>query len=95
MIGDTLKTCDPITHHDNLTNLYYHLMNGYAYMAMTNYPYPTSFLEPMPAWPVTETKWSFTDLTPLAELENQSIFSKAYSYLSSFFATPLKAEPTR
>jgi Serine carboxypeptidase S28 len=27
-------------------------MNGFSYMAMTNYPYSSSFLTPMPAWPV-------------------------------------------
>ena len=27
-------------------------MNGFSYMAMTNYPYSSSFLNPMPAWPV-------------------------------------------
>jgi len=27
-------------------------MNGYYYMAMTNYPYPSDFLNPMPGWPV-------------------------------------------
>lgn len=32
--------------------LYEHLMNAYVYMAMTNYPYPTNFLLPMPGWPV-------------------------------------------
>jgi hypothetical protein len=93
MISDTLKTCAPVTHKDNLTNLYYHLMNGYAYMAMTNYPYPTSFLEPMPAWPVTETKYSFVGIDPLtAEIEEQSssLLSQAYAYISSFFTTPLK-----
>ena len=27
-------------------------MNGYAYMVMTDYPYESNFLEPMPGWPV-------------------------------------------
>lgn len=51
-LGSALKTCSPIKVASDIDNLYNHLMNGYAYMAMTNYPYPSSFLEPMPAWPV-------------------------------------------
>jgi hypothetical protein len=42
-------------------------MNGYAYMAMTNYPYPSEFLEPMPAWPVNEScKFIMNATIPLA-----------------------------
>ena len=36
---------------DKLIDLYF---NGFAYMAMTNYPYAANFLQPMPAWPCKE-----------------------------------------
>lgn len=51
-LSTLLNTCSPITKAGDIDNLYNHLQNGYAYMAMTNYPYPSSFLQPMPAWPV-------------------------------------------
>ena len=36
-------------------------------MAMTNYPYPASFLEPMPAWPINEAVKPWVDVPTAAE----------------------------
>uniref|UniRef100_A0A1I7ULQ1 Peptidase_S9 domain-containing protein n=1 Tax=Caenorhabditis tropicalis TaxID=1561998 RepID=A0A1I7ULQ1_9PELO len=41
-----------ITTNDT-TNLNNYLREAIEYMAMVDYPYPTGFLEPLPAWPVT------------------------------------------
>lgn len=61
-------TCDNIKSEGDVDYLYQHLSNGYAYMAMTDYPYPANFLEPMPAWPVAESTIPFADVPTLAEL---------------------------
>jgi lysosomal Pro-X carboxypeptidase len=42
-----------------------HLSNGYQYMAMTDYPYPANFLEPMPAWPVDVSTKPFAEIPVL------------------------------
>jgi lysosomal Pro-X carboxypeptidase len=47
-----LNLCDEITSSQDLQDLYDHLSNGIAYMAMTDYPYASDFLTSMPAWPV-------------------------------------------
>lgn len=47
---------DPRTKIRNQTdgwNLNAYLREAIEYMAMVDYPYPTGFLEPLPAWPVT------------------------------------------
>ena len=45
----TFKLCKPMKSADLLTGW---LQEMYFDMAMVNYPYPTSFLSPLPAWPV-------------------------------------------
>ena len=41
------------------------------YMAMTNYPYPTRFLAPLPGWPVAESCKPFAAQESRAFLENE------------------------
>jgi len=42
-----------------MSDIYRLLVNGISYMAMTNYPYASNFLNPMPAFPVNESCKSF------------------------------------
>jgi len=52
---DTIfRVCDNknISSDNDIQDLYTYIGNGLSYMAMTNYPSNSSFLEPMPAWPV-------------------------------------------
>uniref|UniRef100_A0A914YK42 Uncharacterized protein n=1 Tax=Panagrolaimus superbus TaxID=310955 RepID=A0A914YK42_9BILA len=42
----------PLKTESDVAALKLYLQGGMEYMAMTDYPYPTSFLNPMPAWPV-------------------------------------------
>jgi len=44
--------CDEVTTAQDLQDLYDHISNGIAYMAMTDYPYASAFLANMPPWPV-------------------------------------------
>lgn len=47
------KLCQPFTHPDNVTLLKGYLTDMWTNLAMMDYPYPTSFLAPLPAYPVT------------------------------------------
>ena len=60
------NTCTPIESSADTYNLYYHYSAAYQFMAMTDYPYPANFLEPMPAWPIKEAVKAFVDI-PTAE----------------------------
>lgn len=51
-----------LSNSSDARDLYEHLINGYIYMAMTNYPYPSSFLEPMPGYPVNVAAAYFDDI---------------------------------
>ena len=56
------NTCADITVKADVDNLYTYLMNGFSYMAMTDYPYETSFLNPMPANPVNAACTKLKDI---------------------------------
>lgn len=43
-------------------------MNGYLYMAMTDYPYPAFFLEPMPGYPIKEAVVPFKSIETKSEV---------------------------
>jgi lysosomal Pro-X carboxypeptidase len=52
-LKDSFKTCDmDISSEANVTALTDLVRNGFVYMAMTDYPYDSSFLEPMPGYPI-------------------------------------------
>ena len=53
-LSERFQTCKPISKPEDMDGLVNLLNQGIAYMAMTDYPHPASFLEPMPAWPVKE-----------------------------------------
>jgi len=58
--------CGDITSTKDIDNLYDHLSNAYAYMAMTDYPTAANFLNPMPAFPVNASCEYFAKVAPLA-----------------------------
>jgi lysosomal Pro-X carboxypeptidase len=51
-ITSAFKLCSPIQNANDVANLLNYIENAVTYMAMTDYPDATSFLQPLPAWPV-------------------------------------------
>lgn len=53
-LSKIFKLCKPLTNSTDVNALIDWIGNIYANLAMVNYPYPTSFLAPLPAYPVRE-----------------------------------------
>ena len=53
----------PLNTSADIDSLSLYIQTGMEYMAMTNYPYPTNFLEDMPGWPVQEACKKFSNLS--------------------------------
>ena len=51
-ITDMFKTCRPITNDADITALMNAIADGFGTMAMVNYPYPTNFINSLPANPI-------------------------------------------
>lgn len=48
----SFRTCRAIKSPSDVDALNNWLNTAFTYMAMTDYPYPTNFLQPLPGWPV-------------------------------------------
>jgi lysosomal Pro-X carboxypeptidase len=55
LLNRVFGLCRNMTKVEDLSLLEDFLYNGYSYMAMLNYPYPTSFLVDLPAWPANSS----------------------------------------
>jgi hypothetical protein len=51
-ISKIFNLCDVPKSGDEVQSLLYQLNSAFSFIAVVDYPYPTSFIEPMPAWPV-------------------------------------------
>ena len=51
-ISDTFKLCKPMTKKEELKELKEYLSDVWVNLAMMDYPYATSFLKPLPGYPV-------------------------------------------
>lgn len=56
----------PDSHAAVKADVFAFISAAWQYMAMADYPYPASFLGPMPAWPVKAACASFADVGPSA-----------------------------
>jgi lysosomal Pro-X carboxypeptidase len=82
----TFQTCEDVNTTSTAQYIIEWLYNAYEYMAMTDYPYSTNFLSPMPAWPV-EASCSFiapvnqsnTDWEVLTAMKNSANIYYNYS----------------
>ncbi|XP_071044535.1 lysosomal Pro-X carboxypeptidase isoform X2 [Parasteatoda tepidariorum] len=81
-LSDTFKLCQPIT-APNVTDLIQWLYDTWSYMAMTDYPYPTDFLVPLPANPI---KKACQYLKNVSESDQQLMFDifKAASIFQNY-----------
>jgi hypothetical protein len=81
--GDLAKsfiTCEVVNTTEKVNALTELLRNGFFYMAMTDYPYESSFLEPMPGSPINESCKAFNDWDAnktLTDVEVMTMLSNA------------------
>jgi lysosomal Pro-X carboxypeptidase len=51
-ISEIFKICQPLENQNDLANFINWVESALDYLAMTDYPYPSNFLEPLPGWPI-------------------------------------------
>lgn len=61
IISNYFNLCKPLKSYQDVEILMDYINDAYSYMAMLNYPYPTSFLKNLTAWPANSSCLPFTN----------------------------------
>uniref|UniRef100_A0A1I8AKH7 Transferrin-like domain-containing protein n=1 Tax=Steinernema glaseri TaxID=37863 RepID=A0A1I8AKH7_9BILA len=80
----------PIRNSSDAESLIEYIQNGIDYMAMTDYPYPSSFLTSMPGWPVEAACKGLQGKKTDNEIL-QGIFQAAMVYYNSSKTNPIQS----
>jgi len=63
-LSQYFNTCTPIKKYQDIALLMDYINVAYSYLAMINYPYPTSFLKNVTAWPANSSCIPLDKVTP-------------------------------
>ena len=77
----------PFTNSSGISAIMNWMTNSFTSMAMVDYPYPTKFLEDLPAWPCNYSCQSFKDLSnkKIEEIKSHDLLSAAFEAARVFY----------
>lgn len=79
-LSEMFHLCKPLKSIDDVSTLKGWIVSALVYLAMVDYPYPSKFLAPLPAWPVKVRSLvmlfkHFNNIKPYTVISNSSISS--------------------
>jgi len=80
-LSSTWRLCEPLKSEDDIGNLKNWLVEVYGNLAMVDYPYPASFLEPLPANPIKVVCESLND----PQLTDKFLLKSLFKAVSVYF----------
>lgn len=80
-ITNIFHLCKPLKNEDDVYHFRDWLSETWVNLAMVNYPYPASFLEPLPAWPIKAVCEHLED----DELEGDALLKAIYQAVSVYY----------
>lgn len=84
-LSNYFNLCKPLKSYRDIPTLMQYLNDGFSYMAMINYPYPTTFLKNVTAWPANSSCIPIDSVTPSSKDEDLFVaVRKAAEYYYSY-----------
>ncbi|XP_053417138.1 lysosomal Pro-X carboxypeptidase isoform X5 [Nycticebus coucang] len=83
-LTEVLHLCSPLTPRD-VQHLKDWIAETWVNLAMVDYPYPSSFLQPLPAWPIKDSEDTGVSVSEDGKLFSLFPYYHMWTWLSSFF----------